>query len=708
MYKEFLVNFSKGLRKNGSPRIYNDGECSIAQDCYFDEVGNIYSRKFINTKFNYNSKVLSIINYNNRLVNILNNGDMYVNENLVAKEMFGGRFSNVIYNDICYLTNRINAKRFDGQHLENIGIIAPTVRPTVSVDRAFLSDCATAWTASANVTAETDEHTYKENPDDEDDVTSNKLTIDGAFGTGLIAYENMSATDFSSYDYVNFWIKSDTNLKGGVLQLLIDNNNACASPTETLDIPALTADTWRLVSLELKTPGDLTGIKSVGLNADSDPGAIEVHIDNIRCIKRSNLNGTYYYRYTYVDRYGNESSPSPISVSVSSEKETVDIVMTDSNEDKVQYFNLYRLGGTLSDWYFVKQVDIGSFESVAPSLPIIPIVVIEETTNTTATTDITRDSNLSTLFDADSNDPCPDGLNYVIEHYERIIGAKTTLYPHSIQYSVEYQPEYWGSSLDQQFLISNKDECTGLLSWGKYIIFCKEDKIFVMEGSVPSNWHKRKSDSNFGNIAPWALCFYKVPIFLTYSGLYFFNGNNEEEFSFIIRDYFKNKNLEQAISCIYDNKLYLIIDRDLLIYDFLLKIFYTYNIELSELNHIKNVLYAGYGNDLVMLEQDENLTNETINFKIKSKAYALSEIPNDEGKIKCFDLCINTRSQDATVNIYIDKVLKQSKTVNTFNMSRERITTDAKINGRFVEFEIEYSGTGKIDIEPPIVVNPSV
>ena len=55
---------------------------------------------------------------------------------------------------------------------------------------------------------------------------------------------------------------------------------------ETLDIPALTANTWLNPLLKLTksaaTPTDIDGIQCVGIKAASDPGAITFSIDDIK------------------------------------------------------------------------------------------------------------------------------------------------------------------------------------------------------------------------------------------------------------------------------------------------------------------------------------------------------------------------------------------------------------------------------------------
>lgn len=132
-----------------------------------------------------------------------------------------------------------------------------------------------AWVASANVTGTTDTADKKEG------TASVDLTIDALFATGLVAYEDITSANVSDHYSARLWIKSDTALAANVLQLVIDDTAGCGSPLETLNISALTANTWTQVQLKLSDGSALTAVQCVGLNAASDPGAIVVNVDQV-------------------------------------------------------------------------------------------------------------------------------------------------------------------------------------------------------------------------------------------------------------------------------------------------------------------------------------------------------------------------------------------------------------------------------------------
>ncbi len=141
----------------------------------------------------------------------------------------------------------------------------------------ILDDCQAAWTAKANVTSTAEVAGKKVN------AKGGKHVIADVFATGLVATHDIAAIDLSAYKYVGFWIYSDIAVAAGVLQLVLDNTAACASPVESLDIPALPAGQWRYVKLPFAGAGATrNAILSAGINAVSDPGAATVFIDDIR------------------------------------------------------------------------------------------------------------------------------------------------------------------------------------------------------------------------------------------------------------------------------------------------------------------------------------------------------------------------------------------------------------------------------------------
>jgi hypothetical protein len=147
-----------------------------------------------------------------------------------------------------------------------------------------IEDCEDAWNeiSVANVTSGVDGTNKK--------VGTNSADIDIAAGVAagtIVAAESMSAVNISTYTHIRFAILSTVDAAAGDLQLLLDNTAECASPVETLNIPALTADTWSWVMIPLANPTSDTAIISIGLKMVTDLGAVTINIDDVRVVNMS-------------------------------------------------------------------------------------------------------------------------------------------------------------------------------------------------------------------------------------------------------------------------------------------------------------------------------------------------------------------------------------------------------------------------------------
>jgi len=165
-------------------------------------------------------------------------------------------------------------------------------------EHTSIDDCEINWTASANVTSELEDTDIKEG------TYSVKISPNADFTTGILAYHDSAIGDISSYNHIRFWIKSSIALTAGQLQFLIDNTAACDSPLREIDLPALTADTWTEVLLDMRDGSglttDLDSIASIGLQAAEDFGECDIIIDDIRVFKCFTGTAADYFYYDYI------------------------------------------------------------------------------------------------------------------------------------------------------------------------------------------------------------------------------------------------------------------------------------------------------------------------------------------------------------------------------------------------------------------------
>ena len=82
-----------------------------------------------------------------------------------------------------------------------------------------------------------------ETTDKKQGTASAEIDVDTAFTTGLIGSEDISpVVDLTNYDSISFWIKSEVTTAAGQLQLVIDDSTGCASASESINLPVLTAN----------------------------------------------------------------------------------------------------------------------------------------------------------------------------------------------------------------------------------------------------------------------------------------------------------------------------------------------------------------------------------------------------------------------------------------------------------------------------------
>jgi hypothetical protein len=114
-----------------------------------------------------------------------------------------------------------------------------------------------------------------------------KLTIAAGASAGDFIADSITSADISGYDYVEMWVKSTVATSAGNLKLHLDNGTVTAdgNDLESLDIPAVSADTWTFVRISLSNPESDTAIASIGFEYDSDLGACTVWLDDISVVR---------------------------------------------------------------------------------------------------------------------------------------------------------------------------------------------------------------------------------------------------------------------------------------------------------------------------------------------------------------------------------------------------------------------------------------
>ena len=150
-----------------------------------------------------------------------------------------------------------------------------------SVAFTSLHSCNAAFdeTVDSDITVTVDTQDKKQG------TGSNKFVIAAGASAGDIATDSFTSKNISKYDYLECWVKSTVATSSGNLKILLDDTASCASPIETLSVPALSADTWTYVRMALANPETDTAIISIGLEYDSDLGPCQVRLDDIKVVQ---------------------------------------------------------------------------------------------------------------------------------------------------------------------------------------------------------------------------------------------------------------------------------------------------------------------------------------------------------------------------------------------------------------------------------------
>lgn len=144
-----------------------------------------------------------------------------------------------------------------------------------------IHDCETVWDelVDGDVTATAESNFFGSG------VTALKLVVAAGCAAGdILATEDITSLDMSDADQVELWVYSTVALAAGDIQVLLDNTAQCASPLESLDIPAISANTKTKVAITLANPHSDTAIISVGLKMVTDKGAFTLYVAKVHAV----------------------------------------------------------------------------------------------------------------------------------------------------------------------------------------------------------------------------------------------------------------------------------------------------------------------------------------------------------------------------------------------------------------------------------------
>ena len=195
-------------------------------------------------------------------------------------------------------------------------------RSSISFSRLHACNAAFDETVDSDITVTVDTEDKKQG------TGSNKFVIAAGASAGDIATDSITSKDISKYDYLEGWIKSTVATSAGNLKILLDDSASCASPLETLSVPALSADTWTYFRVALANPETDTAIISIGLEYDADLNACQVRLDDLKVVQNDTAIWEIFPKHLWkIDRSAR------------------DLVLTDSGKFEAGYSMLKISGG---------------------------------------------------------------------------------------------------------------------------------------------------------------------------------------------------------------------------------------------------------------------------------------------------------------------------------------------------------------------------
>ena len=122
-------------------------------------------------------------------------------------------------------------------------------------------------------------------------ASSLKIGLAAGAAAGAFIADSITSIDISGYDTIEMWVKVtgiSSALVAGNIKLHLDNGTVTAdgNDKESLNLPAISPDTWTFARMSLDNPESDAAIASVGLEHDADLGAgVTIWIDDIVAVK---------------------------------------------------------------------------------------------------------------------------------------------------------------------------------------------------------------------------------------------------------------------------------------------------------------------------------------------------------------------------------------------------------------------------------------
>ena len=189
----------------------------------------------------------------------------------------------------------------------------------IKMGLTILEPCDIAWTPD-----KTDPgliHVSKDSSIKMDSTYSSKMVINADPGTGLMMHiPKTPGLNLSIFKQIRIWFYSTINLEQGDYSLLIGGNTTCTTILEEHELPAMTANGWTRITIDLDEPRSLSSVRAFGLKLNNNAiNAGSFYIDSIQGLTTTDMPFYQPYvrmRFNLSRNDGKDISPSIRKVGV--------------------------------------------------------------------------------------------------------------------------------------------------------------------------------------------------------------------------------------------------------------------------------------------------------------------------------------------------------------------------------------------------------
>jgi len=264
-------------------------------------------------------------------------------------------------------------RRFD---IPSDFMIINSIQYRKSVPTEIIHQCERLFdeTTDANFTQSLDDDVVKEG------TNSLKIVVAAGAAAGDVITDSFTAVDISEMTHLEGWIRCSVTAAAADLIIHLNDTAVLADSNdqESLNMPALVADTWTYFHVALTNWSNLTAIASVGLEYNTDLGASTIWLDDLKAVQHDEANWEDLHRHHW-----------------SIDGESRDLILRDSGRGIAGYHMLKLRGGNVPS--FVSTAESSAGEGTTFEVP-------EEFV-------VTRATGLALSSAAEAGGPRADGRN---------------------------------------------------------------------------------------------------------------------------------------------------------------------------------------------------------------------------------------------------------------------------------------------------------